>query len=182
MHQTMIGRMTCASGAMMLLQPTEVQKTMFSDDRQHCSIARTKTAGSARAAGQLGTFLQAIELLGDQRQPYEVRLIGIGEGDTSFGEHTLASFPTYDSPKGKRIAGPGSRGSSEPDVWPSRRSVWKIKSPTRSKSSAPIQLTPPTPERCHQKRRGGAPGMLSVDALLSGHSVRSRGLCGWSLS
>ena len=52
----------------------------------------------------LETFLQAIELLGDQRQPYEARLIGIGEGDTSFGEHTLASFPTYDSPKGKRIA------------------------------------------------------------------------------
>jgi hypothetical protein len=52
----------------------------------------------------LETFVQALELLAEQRQPYEVRLIGVGEGDTSFGEHTLASFPTHDSPKGKRIA------------------------------------------------------------------------------
>jgi hypothetical protein len=43
--------------------------------------------------------------LAKQRQPYEVRLIGVGEGgDTSFGEHTLASFPTHDPRKGKRIA------------------------------------------------------------------------------
>jgi hypothetical protein len=53
----------------------------------------------------LETFVQAIELLAKQRQPYEVRLIGVGEGgDTSFGEHTLASFPTHDPRKGKRIA------------------------------------------------------------------------------
>ena len=52
----------------------------------------------------LETFVQAIELLAEQRQPYKVRLIGIGEGDTSFGEHTLASFPTLDPQKGKRIA------------------------------------------------------------------------------
>ena len=50
----------------------------------------------------LETF--AIESLAKQRQPYEVRLIGLSEGDTRFGEHTLASFPTHDSPKGKRIA------------------------------------------------------------------------------
>jgi hypothetical protein len=52
----------------------------------------------------LETFVQAIELLAKQRQPYGVRLIGVGEGDTSFGEHTLASFPTHDPRKGKRIA------------------------------------------------------------------------------
>ena len=46
----------------------------------------------------LETFVQAIESLAKQRQPYEVRLIGLGEGDTRFGEHTLASFPTHDSP------------------------------------------------------------------------------------
>jgi hypothetical protein len=52
----------------------------------------------------LETFVQAIELLAKQRQPQEVRLIGVGEGDTSFGEHTLASFPTHDPHKRKRIA------------------------------------------------------------------------------
>jgi hypothetical protein len=52
----------------------------------------------------LETFVQAIGLLAEQRHPYEARLIGIGEGDTSFGEHTVASFPTHDSPNGKRIA------------------------------------------------------------------------------
>ena len=52
----------------------------------------------------LETFVRAIELLAEQRQPYQVRLIGVGEGDTSFGEHTLASFPTHDSPNRKRIA------------------------------------------------------------------------------
>jgi hypothetical protein len=52
----------------------------------------------------LETFVQAIELLAKQRQPQEVRLIGVGEGDTSFGEHLLASFPTHDPHKRKRIA------------------------------------------------------------------------------
>lgn len=52
----------------------------------------------------LETFVQAIELLAEKRQPYDVRLIGVGEGDTSFGGHTLASFPTHDPRKGKRIA------------------------------------------------------------------------------
>jgi hypothetical protein len=51
----------------------------------------------------LETFLQAIELLVAQRQSCEVRLIGVGPGDTNFGAHTLASFPTHD-PKGKKIA------------------------------------------------------------------------------
>jgi hypothetical protein len=42
----------------------------------------------------LETFVQAIELLGKQRQPYEARLIGVGEGgDTSFGEHNFGEFP-----------------------------------------------------------------------------------------
>jgi hypothetical protein len=50
----------------------------------------------------MDTFVQAIEMLGKQR-PCEVGLIGVGEGDTSFGVHTLASFPTRDPRKGKRI-------------------------------------------------------------------------------
>jgi hypothetical protein len=49
------------------------------------------------------TFVQAIEVLAEER-PCEVGLIGVGEGDTSFGAHTLASFPTNDPRKGKRIA------------------------------------------------------------------------------
>jgi hypothetical protein len=48
------------------------------------------------------TFVQAIELL-PQGRPCEAWLIGIGEGDTSFGAHILASFPTHDPRKGKRI-------------------------------------------------------------------------------
>jgi hypothetical protein len=52
----------------------------------------------------LETFIQAIELLAEQRQPWEVGLIGVGQGDTSFGAHILASFPTDDPRKGKRIA------------------------------------------------------------------------------
>jgi hypothetical protein len=49
------------------------------------------------------TFVQAIEFLAVQRS-CEVGLIGVGRGDTSFGPHTLASFPTHDPRKGKRIA------------------------------------------------------------------------------
>ncbi len=49
------------------------------------------------------TFVQAIEMLAEQR-PCEVGFIGVGEGDTSFGAHRLASFPTHDPRKGKRIA------------------------------------------------------------------------------
>lgn len=48
------------------------------------------------------TFVQAIELLARER-PCTVALIGVGPGDTSFGAHTLASFPTHDL-KGKKIA------------------------------------------------------------------------------
>lgn len=48
------------------------------------------------------TFVQAIELLAKQR-PCEVALIGAGEGDTIFGAHVLASFPTHDPRKKKRI-------------------------------------------------------------------------------
>jgi hypothetical protein len=51
----------------------------------------------------LETFVQAIELLAEQRQPNEVEFVGVGAGDTSLGAHTLASFPTCDS-KGKKIA------------------------------------------------------------------------------
>jgi hypothetical protein len=41
----------------------------------------------------LETFVQAIELLADQRR-CQVGLIGVGRGDTTFGPHILASFPT----------------------------------------------------------------------------------------
>jgi hypothetical protein len=43
----------------------------------------------------LETFVKAIELLAEQRS-CEVRLIGLGRGDSSFGPHTLASVPTHD--------------------------------------------------------------------------------------
>jgi hypothetical protein len=49
------------------------------------------------------TFVQAIELLAEQR-PCEVGLIGVSRGDTIFGAHTLATFPTRDPRKGKSIA------------------------------------------------------------------------------
>lgn len=48
------------------------------------------------------TFVQAIEMLAGQR-PCDVGLIGAGEGDTSFGAHIVASFPTHDPRKKKRI-------------------------------------------------------------------------------
>jgi hypothetical protein len=51
----------------------------------------------------LETFVQAIELLAEKR-PCEIELIGLGCGDTNFGAHTTASFPTLDPRKGKRIA------------------------------------------------------------------------------
>ena len=51
----------------------------------------------------LGTFVQAIEMLARGRS-CDVGLIGLGRGDTSFGAHTLASFPTHDPRKGKKIA------------------------------------------------------------------------------
>jgi hypothetical protein len=50
------------------------------------------------------TFVRAIELLAEKHQTCEVGFIGTGEGDTSFGAHTLASFPTHDPRKRKRIA------------------------------------------------------------------------------
>jgi hypothetical protein len=52
----------------------------------------------------LDTFVQAIELLAEQRRQWEVGFIGAGERDASFGAHTLASFPTHDPRKGKEIA------------------------------------------------------------------------------
>jgi len=48
------------------------------------------------------TFVRAIELLAVKRL-CEVRLIGVGEGDTSLGAHTVAAFPTHDPRNGKRI-------------------------------------------------------------------------------
>ena len=52
----------------------------------------------------LETFVAAIELLAERRRSCEVGLIGAGEGDTRFGTHTLASFPTHDPRKRKTIA------------------------------------------------------------------------------
>ena len=50
----------------------------------------------------LETFVRAIELL-PQARPCEVGIIGVGEGDTNFGAHVLASFPAQDPRTGKRI-------------------------------------------------------------------------------
>jgi len=50
----------------------------------------------------LETFVEAIELLAKNRR-YEVGLIGVGHGDTTFGSHTFANFPTHDPRNGKRI-------------------------------------------------------------------------------
>jgi hypothetical protein len=51
------------------------------------------------------TFVRAIELLAENKhQLWEVEFIGTGEGDTSSGEHTLASFPVHVPRKRKRIA------------------------------------------------------------------------------
>jgi hypothetical protein len=49
------------------------------------------------------TFVQAIELLAEHHRQCEVGLIGVGEENTSIGAHPLASFPTYNPRKGKRI-------------------------------------------------------------------------------
>jgi len=55
----------------------------------------------------LETFVQAIGLLAEQRHPYEARLIGIGEGDTSFGEHTVLVFQPMIRLTGRESPGPG---------------------------------------------------------------------------
>jgi len=50
------------------------------------------------------TFVRTIELLAEKHPQCEVAFIGTGEKDTSFGGHTLASFPTHEPHKRKRIA------------------------------------------------------------------------------
>jgi hypothetical protein len=50
------------------------------------------------------TFVQAIDLLAEKHRQCEVAFIGTGERDTSLGAHTLASFPTHELHKRKRIA------------------------------------------------------------------------------
>jgi hypothetical protein len=87
------------------------------------------------------TFVQAIELLAEQR-PCEVGLIGVSRGDTIFGAHTLATFPTRDPRKGKSIAWDGSKKKTAQDVWPLPRSVQKIRLLMRSKLSGLIRNTP----------------------------------------
>ncbi len=49
------------------------------------------------------TFVLAIELLAEKHAPCEVAFIGTGERDTTFGAHTLASFPTHEPHKRKKI-------------------------------------------------------------------------------
>ena len=49
------------------------------------------------------TFVRAIESLAEKDPQCEVVFIGTGEKDTSFGVHTLASFPTHEPHKRKRI-------------------------------------------------------------------------------
>jgi hypothetical protein len=89
----------------------------------------------------LETFVQAIELLAEQRQPYEVRLIGVGEGDTSLGNILWPVFQPMIRLRGKESPGPRSRERSEPD---GRRvtarsggddSRWLTSSPTSAVSS-----------------------------------------------
>jgi hypothetical protein len=49
------------------------------------------------------TFVRAIELLAQRNSSYEVSFIGLGEGDTGFETYTLASFPTRNPHKRKKI-------------------------------------------------------------------------------
>jgi len=49
------------------------------------------------------TFVRAIELLAEKHRQCEVAFIGTGERDTSFGTHTLASFPIHEPHKRKKI-------------------------------------------------------------------------------
>ena len=52
----------------------------------------------------MDTFVRAIESLAEKHPQCEVAFIGTGDKDTSFGVHTLASFPTHEPRKRKRIA------------------------------------------------------------------------------
>jgi hypothetical protein len=52
----------------------------------------------------LETFVRAIELLGEQRRPCHVALVGIGEGRHASWSAYAGSFPRHDPGKGKRIA------------------------------------------------------------------------------
>jgi hypothetical protein len=50
------------------------------------------------------TFVGAIESLAEKKHPvWEVEFVGTGDGDTRLGTHTLASFPTHDPRKKKKI-------------------------------------------------------------------------------
>src|SRR5215471_14847929 len=49
------------------------------------------------------TFVRAIELLAEKHRQCEVAFIGTGERDTSFGTHTLASFPIHEPHKKRKI-------------------------------------------------------------------------------
>jgi hypothetical protein len=49
------------------------------------------------------TFARALELLAEKHRQCKVAFIGTGERDTSFGSHTLASFPIHEPHKKKKI-------------------------------------------------------------------------------
>jgi hypothetical protein len=49
------------------------------------------------------TFVLGIEWLAEKQAPCEVAFIGTGERDTTFGAHPLASFPTHEPHKRKKI-------------------------------------------------------------------------------
>jgi hypothetical protein len=54
-------------------------------------LAQALFWGEYKEAFNIEQFVQAVELLAEQHHPCEVGFIGIGEGDTSFGAHTLAT-------------------------------------------------------------------------------------------
>ena len=90
----------------------------------------------------LETFVQAIELLAEQRRPCEVGLIGVGQ-ETRVSGHTLwqVSRPMIRA-RGRESHGLGSKKRTAQDMWLSPRSAQEIRSHTRSKSSGPIRSTP----------------------------------------
>jgi len=87
------------------------------------------------------TFVLAIELLAEKHAPCEVAFIGTGERDTTFGAHTLASFPTHEPHRERKSGGPGSKERIAQGASPLPRFAPKTRSHTRSKSSEPIRST-----------------------------------------
>ena len=87
------------------------------------------------------TFVRAIESLTEKHPQCEVSFVGTGDKDTSVGAHTLASFPTHEPRKRKRIAWLGSKLRTGHGASPLPRFVLKIKPHTHLRSSGPIRNT-----------------------------------------